>query len=90
MARAAAISIPVSPVRPFRAGHVHSYERTNPMLNYTSNPCGTTHILIGAYLPAPQSSACVQTTHETVVQLAHCNVHGHIGCQAVFARSLRL
>ena len=30
------------------AGHVHAYERTNPMLNYTSNACGTTHILIGA------------------------------------------
>jgi hypothetical protein len=30
------------------AGHVHSYERTNPMLNYTSNSCGTTHVLIGA------------------------------------------
>ncbi len=34
------------------AGHVHAYERTNPMLNYTSNACGTTHVLIGALNPA--------------------------------------
>lgn len=29
------------------AGHVHSYERTAPVYNYTVNPCGAVHITIG-------------------------------------------
>jgi hypothetical protein len=29
------------------AGHVHAYERTFPVYNYTVNKCGTVHITIG-------------------------------------------
>jgi hypothetical protein len=29
------------------AGHVHSYERSNRVYNYTSDPCGPTYITIG-------------------------------------------
>ena len=28
-------------------GHVHSYERTNPVYNYALNPCGMVHIVVG-------------------------------------------
>ncbi|EIE24240.1 Metallo-dependent phosphatase [Coccomyxa subellipsoidea C-169] len=28
-------------------GHVHAYERTNPLLRYMNDPCGTVHITIG-------------------------------------------
>ncbi|KAK9915866.1 hypothetical protein WJX75_005427 [Coccomyxa subellipsoidea] len=31
----------------FFYGHVHSYERTAPVYNYTVNPCGAVHITIG-------------------------------------------
>lgn len=29
------------------AGHVHAYERTNPVYDYTVNKCGSVHITIG-------------------------------------------
>ena len=29
------------------AGHLHAYERTNPVYNYTVNQCGTVHITMG-------------------------------------------
>ena len=29
------------------AGHVHAYDRSYPVNNYTVDPCGTTHVLIG-------------------------------------------
>ncbi|KAK9830602.1 hypothetical protein WJX81_003718 [Elliptochloris bilobata] len=28
-------------------GHVHSYERSNPVYNYVNNPCGMVHITVG-------------------------------------------
>jgi hypothetical protein len=28
-------------------GHVHSYERSNPVYNYAEDPCGIIHILVG-------------------------------------------
>jgi hypothetical protein len=28
-------------------GHVHSYERTNPVYNYSLNNCGTIHMTVG-------------------------------------------
>ena len=28
-------------------GHVHSYERSNPVYNYALNPCGMVHIVVG-------------------------------------------
>ena len=28
-------------------GHVHSYERSNPIYNYALNPCGMVHIVVG-------------------------------------------
>ncbi len=28
-------------------GHVHGYERTNPVYNYTVDECGPVHITIG-------------------------------------------
>lgn len=41
------------------AGHVHAYERTTPVNNYTVDPCGTVHITIGvrrAIVPASKRS----------------------------------
>lgn len=29
------------------SGHVHAYERSNPVYNYQLNGCGTTYITIG-------------------------------------------
>ena len=29
------------------AGHVHAYERSTPVFNYTVDPCGPVHITIG-------------------------------------------
>ncbi len=31
----------------FYYGHVHAYERTHPMYDYTIDPCGAVHITIG-------------------------------------------
>ncbi|EIE25875.1 Metallo-dependent phosphatase [Coccomyxa subellipsoidea C-169] len=31
----------------FFYGHVHAYERTTPVYNYTVNPCGAVHITVG-------------------------------------------
>ena len=39
--------IATCPIACARPGHVHSYERTNPVYNYVNNQCGIVYITIG-------------------------------------------
>ncbi len=52
------------------AGHVHAYERTAPVNNYTVDPCGTVHITIGV---CPAALGCLYRSRDCVShELAGC------------------
>ncbi len=48
----------------FFYGHVHAYERSTPVYNYTVDPCSAVHITIGVR----QAIFCV----ELLASLGHC------------------
>ena len=49
------------------AGHVHAYERTAPVNNYSVDPCGTVHITIGV---CPAALCCFDPWEPVSLQVA--------------------
>ena len=56
------------------AGHVHAYDRSYPVNNYTVDPCGTTHVLIGD--GGKSGGVRLQS-------LGHATRHGSAHCRAL-------